>query len=82
MQEVRLSDHAKRDLSRLPRDQQAFVVAGIERYAKTGHDDLKKLRGRVDEWRLRVGDYRVIFTCVDGRLTILVLRVLPRKDAY
>jgi mRNA interferase RelE/StbE len=43
--------------------------------------DVVKLAGSDDEWRLRVGDWRVRFTRDDERL-IHVLRVLPRGRAY
>jgi len=42
--------------------------------------DVKKLKGFPNEYRLRVGDYRVIFE-LEGR-TILVYAVGNRKDVY
>jgi mRNA interferase RelE/StbE len=33
-------------------------------------------------WRLRVGDYRVVYDIVDNRLVILVIRIRHRKDVY
>ena len=42
----------------------------------------KKLVGVVDEWRVRVGDWRIIYRIEDGRLVVLVVRVGPRKDVY
>jgi mRNA interferase RelE/StbE len=41
----------------------------------------KKLSGR-DAWRLRVGDYRIIYEIHDDALVILVVAVGPRKDVY
>lgn len=38
--------------------------------------------GRDDEWRLRVGDWRVRFTRNSDTRTVLILRVLPRGRAY
>lgn len=43
--------------------------------------DVVKLTGTDDEWRLRVGDWRVRFTR-DDTGTIQVTRVLPRGRAY
>jgi mRNA interferase RelE/StbE len=43
----------------------------------------KMLRG--DEqgwWRVRVGDYRIVYTITDGRLSILVLRIGHRREVY
>jgi len=42
--------------------------------------DVKRLTNYTPEFRLRVGDYRVLFE-VEGE-TIVIYRVLHRKDAY
>ena len=44
--------------------------------------DIVKLAGPVDEWRLRVGDWRVRFRYDAPARTVVITRVLPRKDAY
>jgi mRNA interferase RelE/StbE len=41
----------------------------------------KKLTG-VDSWRIRVGDWRVIYQIQDDRLTVLVVRIGYRRDVY
>jgi mRNA interferase RelE/StbE len=41
-----------------------------------------KLTGGHDLWRLRVGDYRVLFEIDDPAQTVLVLRIAHRRDAY
>jgi mRNA interferase RelE/StbE len=35
-----------------------------------------------DAWRIRVGDYRVIYRIFDGRLLVLVLKVGHRRQVY
>jgi mRNA interferase RelE/StbE len=77
-----LSRGAQRDLGRLDRVVAARIVRAIERYAATGHGDVKRLQGRGDEMRLRVGDWRVIFTFEDDGETILIGRILPRGRVY
>ena len=57
-------------------------MEAIDHYAETGNGDVKRLQGVDHEWRLRVGDWRVIFTLDEGRLLVIVLRVLPRGSAY
>ena len=43
----------------------------------------KMLRGgEHGRWRVRVGDYRVVYTVDDGRLLVLVLRVAHRREVY
>jgi mRNA interferase RelE/StbE len=79
---VLYTERALRDLRALPRDVQDRIRDAVERFASIGHGDIKKLKGHAAQYRLRVGDYRVIFTYQDRQLTILVLRILDRKDAY
>jgi mRNA-degrading endonuclease RelE of RelBE toxin-antitoxin system len=57
------------------------VVAALRRYLREDIGDVRKLSGRSDEWRLRVGDWRVVFTigADDG---VHILALLPRRDAY
>ncbi len=42
----------------------------------------QKLAGREDIWRVRVGDYRVLYQILDESLLVLVVRVRHRKDVY
>ncbi len=44
--------------------------------------DIKKLAGYSDRYRLRVGDYRIIYEIADAQLTILVVGVGHRREAY
>ncbi len=48
-------------------------------YAK--HTNAKKLQGR-DGYRLRVGDWRVIYEIQNDQLVILVLKVASRGEVY
>ncbi len=44
--------------------------------------NVKKLIGYEDRYRLRVGDYRVIYEVIDGQLIILVVGVGHRREIY
>ena len=44
--------------------------------------DIKKLAGYADRYRLRVGDYRVIYEITDSQLIILIVGVGHRREAY
>lgn len=43
--------------------------------------DMKKLKGR-SAWRIRVGDYRVIYEIHDRQLQVIVVRVGHRREIY
>ena len=77
---VVVSDRAQRDLAELDPKVARRILDALDHYATTGDADLKKLRGRADLWRLRVGDWHVIVALGPG--TIDVARILNRRDAY
>ena len=42
----------------------------------------KKLSGFKDQWRIRIGDYRVIYVIEDAIITVTVTHVAHRREAY
>ena len=40
------------------------------------------LEGNAEAWRVRVGDYRIIYAVHGGKLVVLVLGVAHRREAY
>jgi len=42
----------------------------------------KKLKGGVELWRVRAGDYQIIYQIDDGQIVILIVAVGHRKDIY
>ena len=45
-------------------------------------DGVKKLEGDENAWRIRVGEFRIVYEIHDGVLTVMVLRVANRREAY
>ena len=41
-----------------------------------------KMEGKDNEWRIRVGDYRIIYSIQDMLLLVRVLEAGPRRDIY
>jgi mRNA interferase RelE/StbE len=71
-------------LAKLPVNGQRRIVAKIREVAANPYapnNNLSKLQGR-DGYRLRVGDWRVIYERHDDRLLMLVLEVGPRGRIY
>lgn len=79
---VTLTGSARRDIRRLDSPVAARILEALERLATTGQGDIQRLRGTPDEWRLRVGDWRVRFRYDTATQTLAVLRILPRGEAY
>jgi len=42
----------------------------------------KKLKGGANEWRIRIGDYRVIYEIDDAAKTVDVTRIAHRREVY
>ena len=45
-------------------------------------NDCRKLRGKENLWRLRVGDYRIVYSIDDMESTIDIIAVRHRREAY
>jgi mRNA interferase RelE/StbE len=73
-----LTLNAAKDIDALPRDGREQVESGLDRYAMTGHGDVKALRGRAG-YRLRIGSYRVIFD--EDATTVLAIYIGRRTTA-
>lgn len=79
-----LSPEAKKNLRRI-RDRRLHdrLIAAIADLATDPRPPgCLKLVGEVNQWRVRVGDWRVVYVIEDGRLVVLVVRVSPRGGAY
>jgi mRNA interferase RelE/StbE len=73
---------AERDMRRLDPPIQRRVFAALDRLAADDPSvDVVKLTGH-EQWRLRVGDWRVLFERDDVFRVISVIRKLPRGRAY
>jgi mRNA interferase RelE/StbE len=74
---------ALRQFKRLNRDVQARLTPKIRTLAENPRPrDAKKLQGYENTYRIRVGDYRVIYEVHDNILLVLVVKVGPRRDIY
>jgi mRNA interferase RelE/StbE len=73
---------AQKQLHKLPN---AIATRIEDKMLELEHDPrppgCKKLKGR-DAWRIRIGDYRVIYEIHDGRLVVTVITIGHRRDVY
>jgi mRNA interferase RelE/StbE len=81
LKKIIITPQAKIDVRRIDRETAMRILAALDRFARTGEGDIKKLQGDSGELRLRVGDYRVRFN-EEPPGTILVHSVLHRSEAY
>ena len=78
--DVQLKPGAVKDIRCLPTRIQSRVLAKIEAMSTDLKGDVKRLTGFTSEYRLRVGDCRVLFE-IEGK-SIVVYRVRHRREAY
>ena len=74
-----------RAIARLPANWQKRIAAKIKEIAADPYapnNNLTKLQGRDAAYRLRVGDWRVIYELYDDRLVMVILEVGPRGGIY
>jgi len=81
MYNIVFSDTAKKQLKKLEKSVQIRIIGTLERIRIKPENYVKKLVGE-RAYRLRVGDYRVIFDLDKTDLLILVLKVGHRKNIY
>jgi mRNA interferase RelE/StbE len=67
----------------LPATVVARIVPRLERLASTPRPPgCKKLKGGDKEWRIRVGDYRLVYVIDDKAGIVDVTRISHRRDVY
>lgn len=81
--ELRWKRSAARELKMLPRDVARRVLGVVEQLPSAPHPPgTRKVVGAAHTFRLRVGDYRVVYTVLTDELIIEVIRVGHRKGVY
>jgi mRNA interferase RelE/StbE len=82
MKSITYSKAAIRTLRRIPANMSRLIVDKIEQYADDPSSlaaQVKRLRGR-DGWRLRVGNWRVVFD--ENDILLAVVEIGPRGGVY
>ena len=73
----------QKQLDDLPQKQRKRLISAIRLLADEPRPSgVKKLKGYEKTYRIRVGDYRVIYNIEDQEKLILILSSIHRKDAY
>lgn len=71
---------AKKFIDRLPMNEKRRIVEAIERLPDG--EDIKRLKGHADLLRLRVGEYRIIYTVDNGELVVCIIDAGSRGEIY
>jgi mRNA interferase RelE/StbE len=80
---IDIKPSARKELEDLSDQLIARLVQKIEGLAANPRPPgCRKLRGYTDLWRVRVGDYRVVYIINDDHSTVSVTRLAHRKEVY
>ncbi len=80
---VTFAASARKELKDLPAEVIARVIPRIRELSLDSRPTgSKKLHGFRNRWRIRSGDYRVVYTIDDQRKAVDIVRIAHRKDVY
>jgi mRNA interferase RelE/StbE len=80
---VLLERSAEKDLAGLPTGIHNRVIETIRSFANEPRPPgCRKLAGSKSDWRVRVGDYRIVYEIADEIRVVRVYRVRHRRDVY
>ena len=83
MYRVIVERSAEKDLRRLPLDMRFRVADALRSLANDPRlVGSRKLAGTKHDWRIRVGDYRVIYEIADSIRVVRVYRIRHRREVY
>lgn len=83
MYRVFLERAAEKDLKSLSSKLHNQVVATIQKLAKNPRPSgCRKLTGGDKDWRIRIGDYRIVYEIDDTAQSVHVNRVRHRREVY
>ena len=81
--QLKFRKKAEKDLEKLPKHIIKRIDKAILALSNNPRPSgCRKLEGRQDEWRIRVGDYRIVYSIQDDILIIEVIRIAHRQGAY
>ncbi|PSB46866.1 type II toxin-antitoxin system mRNA interferase toxin, RelE/StbE family [Cyanosarcina cf. burmensis CCALA 770] len=81
--QVEFSRQAQKQFDALPRQIQQRLQPQIDTLAEEPRPSgVKKLKGAENQYRIRVGSYRIVYEIQDAVLLIILLRIGHRREIY
>ncbi len=83
MYEILLSAQSERDLRKLPGEIFHRILAEIKSLSTVPRPGgNRKLKGSKRDYRVRVGNYRILYEIDDSAKTVRIMRIRHRREAY
>ena len=80
---IEFTPRAVRDLKALDRQIRGRIASRIDALAENPHPQgIKKIEGEAELYRLRVGDYRILYQVKAKVLLVLIVGIGHRRDVY
>ena len=80
---IEFSKSAEKELLNLPKKTASQILSKIDMLALNPRPSgCKKLTGSLNSYRIRIGDYRVLYTIEDNILLVDIVSIGNRKDVY
>ena len=80
MYRIIIKKPAKKFIDKLPKNEKQQIVKAIEKLPEG--EDIKKLKGHDNIYRLRVGDYRILYTVDNGEFVVIIINAGNRGQIY
>ncbi|MEY3334511.1 MAG: type II toxin-antitoxin system RelE family toxin [Cuspidothrix sp.] len=81
--EIIITKSIQKQLDNLPNNIQERVYDKISQLAEEPRPDgVVKLKGYDNEYRIRIGDYRLVYEIQDEQLIVLIIQCKHRRDVY
>jgi mRNA interferase RelE/StbE len=81
--QIEIKPSASKELEKLPRQIIPRIITAINELGKNPYPQgVRKLTGFEHTYRIRVGDYRILYHIYEKRLVIEIIRIRHRKDVY
>ncbi|VAW33056.1 hypothetical protein MNBD_CHLOROFLEXI01-490 [hydrothermal vent metagenome] len=81
--QIEWKNSARKELRKLPSDVIQKIMEAAESLRETPFPpNCRKLTGSEQTWRIRIGNYRLVYNFYSSILVIEIIRVVHRKDVY
>jgi mRNA interferase RelE/StbE len=80
--EIYIEHSVEKELRQIPKEDLKKISLHIYELGINPRKGSKKLKGSLNDWRIRVGDYRIIYEIDDKSKFIRLMKVSHRKSVY
>ncbi len=80
--EIQITDKVKKSLTSINKEDRLRIQMAIDLLGENPRPPAAKKLQDSNYYRVRVGDYRIIYSIDDGKLIIQIIQAIHRREAY